>query len=406
MIRKMRPAVSLRGRDGGRMMPSCAGGGGGASEVVDAAAVHQRQRRDVLLDAVLEDLEVVLRQVGDELILVVAHDGVHRDEVDRDAEGRLPCPGAARAAGGAGAWAGAGRRPPPARSDCRPRRVRCASYRQYKTSRTAASGRIDGLGHADSTRQAPSRRPACDSIDAMRIAIGADHAGFEMKRDLAGYLAQQGHEVIDLGTHSTRAGGLPRHRRGGRHGRPQRSGRPRHHRVRQRRRRGGRRLQVPGRSRRGLPRRLHRAAGGRARRRQRAVPGLARDWPGAGAHARRSVPRRRRSAAEERHMRRLAKIDAIEIAVRPRMTIQPLTPMTSTVGRAAAILAAPRDRHRAPVLRPRSRRPRCRASRPGSGRSASGARGVHRRLRHRPRDLRARLPADVAAGALFGFVRA
>jgi ribose 5-phosphate isomerase B len=37
----------------------------------------------------------------------------------------------------------------------------------------------------------------------MRIAIGADHAGFEMKRDLAGYLAQNGHEVTDLGTHST-----------------------------------------------------------------------------------------------------------------------------------------------------------------------------------------------------------
>jgi ribose 5-phosphate isomerase B len=37
----------------------------------------------------------------------------------------------------------------------------------------------------------------------MRIAVGADHAGFEMKRDLAGYLAQCGHEVTDLGTHST-----------------------------------------------------------------------------------------------------------------------------------------------------------------------------------------------------------
>jgi ribose 5-phosphate isomerase B len=37
----------------------------------------------------------------------------------------------------------------------------------------------------------------------MRIAIGADHAGFEMKRDLAGYLAQGGYEVTDLGTHST-----------------------------------------------------------------------------------------------------------------------------------------------------------------------------------------------------------
>lgn len=43
----------------------------------------------------------------------------------------------------------------------------------------------------------------------MRIAIGADHAGFEMKRDVAGYLAQQGHEIIDLGTHTTEAVDYP-----------------------------------------------------------------------------------------------------------------------------------------------------------------------------------------------------
>ena len=36
----------------------------------------------------------------------------------------------------------------------------------------------------------------------MRIAIGADHAGFEMKRDLAAYLAKAGHEVTDMGTHT------------------------------------------------------------------------------------------------------------------------------------------------------------------------------------------------------------
>jgi ribose 5-phosphate isomerase B len=36
----------------------------------------------------------------------------------------------------------------------------------------------------------------------VRIAVGADHAGFEMKRDLAGYLAKSGHEVVDLGTHT------------------------------------------------------------------------------------------------------------------------------------------------------------------------------------------------------------
>jgi ribose 5-phosphate isomerase B len=37
----------------------------------------------------------------------------------------------------------------------------------------------------------------------MRIAVGADHAGFELKRDLAAHLAQRGHEVTDHGTHST-----------------------------------------------------------------------------------------------------------------------------------------------------------------------------------------------------------
>jgi ribose 5-phosphate isomerase B len=34
----------------------------------------------------------------------------------------------------------------------------------------------------------------------MRIALGADHAGFELKRDLAATIAQQGHEILDVGT--------------------------------------------------------------------------------------------------------------------------------------------------------------------------------------------------------------
>jgi len=37
----------------------------------------------------------------------------------------------------------------------------------------------------------------------MRIAIGADHAGFPLKQDLAGYLREQGHDVLDVGTDST-----------------------------------------------------------------------------------------------------------------------------------------------------------------------------------------------------------
>ena len=37
----------------------------------------------------------------------------------------------------------------------------------------------------------------------MRLALGADHAGYSMKQELAAKLAQQGHTVLDLGTHST-----------------------------------------------------------------------------------------------------------------------------------------------------------------------------------------------------------
>ncbi len=37
----------------------------------------------------------------------------------------------------------------------------------------------------------------------MRIVIGADHAGFELKEFIIGDLARAGHEVLDKGTHST-----------------------------------------------------------------------------------------------------------------------------------------------------------------------------------------------------------
>lgn len=36
----------------------------------------------------------------------------------------------------------------------------------------------------------------------MRIAIGADHAGYVLKQTLASYLRELGHEALDLGTHS------------------------------------------------------------------------------------------------------------------------------------------------------------------------------------------------------------
>lgn len=37
----------------------------------------------------------------------------------------------------------------------------------------------------------------------MHVAVGSDHAGFELKQLLSEHLARLGHQVIDLGTHST-----------------------------------------------------------------------------------------------------------------------------------------------------------------------------------------------------------
>src|SRR5262245_64493186 len=37
----------------------------------------------------------------------------------------------------------------------------------------------------------------------MRIALSADHAGFDLKQQVGAHLTRNGHEVIDLGTHTT-----------------------------------------------------------------------------------------------------------------------------------------------------------------------------------------------------------
>jgi len=43
----------------------------------------------------------------------------------------------------------------------------------------------------------------------MKIAIGADHAGFELKNQLGDLLRKLGHEVCDFGTNSTEAVDYP-----------------------------------------------------------------------------------------------------------------------------------------------------------------------------------------------------
>jgi len=43
----------------------------------------------------------------------------------------------------------------------------------------------------------------------MKVAVGADHAGFELKERVKTYLEQQGHTVMDMGTHSTESTDYP-----------------------------------------------------------------------------------------------------------------------------------------------------------------------------------------------------
>lgn len=43
----------------------------------------------------------------------------------------------------------------------------------------------------------------------MKVALGADHAGFELKERVKAHLLEQRHEVLDLGTHSVDAVDYP-----------------------------------------------------------------------------------------------------------------------------------------------------------------------------------------------------
>ena len=43
----------------------------------------------------------------------------------------------------------------------------------------------------------------------MRLALASDHAGFPTKQELVSYLRSRGHEVLDLGAHSTDAVDYP-----------------------------------------------------------------------------------------------------------------------------------------------------------------------------------------------------
>jgi ribose 5-phosphate isomerase B len=43
----------------------------------------------------------------------------------------------------------------------------------------------------------------------MRIAIGGDHPAYELKEIIKGHLEEQGHEIVDVGTHSAESTDYP-----------------------------------------------------------------------------------------------------------------------------------------------------------------------------------------------------
>lgn len=43
----------------------------------------------------------------------------------------------------------------------------------------------------------------------MRISLGSDHAGYELKQHLIEFLQQQGHDIVDCGTNSTESVDYP-----------------------------------------------------------------------------------------------------------------------------------------------------------------------------------------------------
>ena len=55
----------------------------------------------------------------------------------------------------------------------------------------------------------PATRAVEPDSKVSRIAVGADHGGFDLKETLAAHLAEQGYRMVDCGTHSSESVDYP-----------------------------------------------------------------------------------------------------------------------------------------------------------------------------------------------------
>ena len=183
----------------------------------------------------------------------------------------------------------------------------------------------------------------------MQLALAADHAGLDLKEELAVFLAAFGPHCREPGHAFEGPRGLPR--LGARRGRgaDAGAGRARHRGVRQRRRRVDRGQQDSGDPGRRLPRHLHGAPGGRARRHERAVPRRARRGRRAGQGDSVGLLAARFSG-EARHQRRLDKLLAIEREfTRANLGRRRLRPVGRRLGRLVAAAPPPCQHARQPL---------------------------------------------------------
>ena len=175
-----------------------------------AAAEGLRRGAYVLADAPNGKPDVVLIGTGSEVgtgrsgtakVSGAKNSGAHRFHAElgtvRSAAARVSRIGfafvdSAAARGGSGSAARLA-------SLCR-RRRRCHRHRAVRRLGAGKCG--DGKARL---HRGPRRGTGCEAIGKieMRIAIGADHAGFALKQKLGDYLRELGHEVTDAGTMST-----------------------------------------------------------------------------------------------------------------------------------------------------------------------------------------------------------